>query len=121
MPGDSIPACIQRAKQIAHEVFAACAPEVIDQEGHLNPVHPKTNKQIPMIYQLLSDTPIRLSNVVKLDYSMSVQQNYQRMENKKWFYMSIFELLAKREESINDNLQHNVAQTAPNQPIPLAR
>jgi hypothetical protein len=79
-------------------------------EGHLNPIHPKTNKQIPMIYQLLSDTPIRLSNVVKLDYSMSVQQNYQRMENKKWFYMSIFELLAKREESINDNLLGNTIQ-----------
>jgi hypothetical protein len=54
-----------------------------------------------MIYQILNNTPIRLSNVVKLDYSMSVEQNYQRMENKKWFYMSIFDLLAKREEAMS--------------------
>lgn len=63
-----------------------------------------------MIYQVVGETPIRLSNVVKLDYSMSVQQNYQRMENKKWFYMSIFELLAKREESIKENLLGSTMQ-----------
>ena len=79
-------------------------------EGHLNPVHPKTNKQVPMIYQVVNDTPSRLSNVVKLDYNMSVQQNYQRMENKKWFYMSVFELLAKREEAVNANLLSTAIQ-----------
>lgn len=41
MPGDSIPACIQRAKQIAHEVFAACAPEVIDQGRSPEPSPPQ--------------------------------------------------------------------------------
>jgi len=62
-------------------------------EGHLTPVHPKTGKQIPMIYQIRADNPIRLSNVIDLNYSTSAEQNYLRMENKKWFCMSIFELL----------------------------
>lgn len=57
-----------------------------------------------MIYQIFGETPIRLSNVIKLDYGFSVQQNYARMENKKWFYMSLFELLQKKEEAKKANL-----------------
>lgn len=37
--------------------------------------------------------------MVQLDRGLSVQQNYTRMENAKWFYMSLFELLQKKEEA----------------------
>jgi len=77
-------------------------------DGHLNPVHSKTGKQIPLIYQIVSETPIRLSNVTKLDYSLSGPQNIVRMENKRWFSMSIFELLEKREEAKSGGLKESV-------------
>ena len=58
----------------------------------------------------MTDVPIRLSNVVKLDYSLSGPQNIARMENKRWFSMSIFELLDKREEAKGSGLRESVEQ-----------
>ena len=42
--------------------------------------------------------------MVQIDRGLSVQQNYTRMENAKWFYMSLFELLQKKEEARSEDL-----------------
>ena len=42
--------------------------------------------------------------MVQIDRGLSVQQNYTRMENAQWFYMSLFELLQKKEEARSEDM-----------------